>query len=343
MTSAAVTQTSLDELQQFWAKHHVLSRRLWPDATLPGASGKDMRAVLAAQQSRRLLQEERTLKIVLRRHGEVAGLACLIPLDWDSEQFGFPAARLEIVCAHEDHPQSLADRHELLERISDLCRRQSVCHLTARVDADELVTIHSLEHSGFELIDGIQTLSVRLPAPGPEAVAACDVRLYRTADLDQILEIARTAYVCDRFHSDSALSTSKADRINEAWVRNCCLGRMADAVIVGAYGDTVLGYVTCKIDTEATRLLGAGCGVIGMVATAAAARNTGVALAASRGALDWFHRHGAAAVEVGTQLRNIAAGKLYERCGFRLARVSLTFRKWIGDGSAIVKGISHAI
>jgi L-amino acid N-acyltransferase YncA/ribosomal protein S18 acetylase RimI-like enzyme len=339
MTSAITACVSTDELEQFWAEHRVPSGDAWRQA----GSNED-RARLAGQLSRRLFQEERSLKVAIRRRGTVAGLACLTPLDWDSEQFGFPAARVDVACKEEDRAQSMAVQRELLDQICDLCRRRSVCHLTARVDAGNLTTIHALEHAGFELIDGIQTFSARLPVTVPPATTAFEIRLYRDEDLSQILDIARTAYVFDRFHADASLSASKADRVNETWVRNCCLGRMADAVIVASSRNAVVGYVTCKIDAEATRTLSIGCGVIGMVATAASSRTAGVALAATRGALDWFQERGVAVVEVGTQLRNVGAGRLYERSGFRLARVSLTFRKWINDWSMLTSGgFSHAI
>jgi RimJ/RimL family protein N-acetyltransferase len=45
------------------------------------------------------------------------------------------------------------------------------------------------------------------------------------------------------------------------------------------------------------------------------------------GSLRWFATHGMETVEVGTQLRNIPAARLYESLGFRLAGASLTLRK----------------
>jgi RimJ/RimL family protein N-acetyltransferase len=340
MTSVAAqtlrTPASMEELERFWANHCPSWRSSWR-----GAGSKEALERLVLERSRQLLQNERTSKIVVRHYGAVAGVACLTPLDWDTEQFGFPAARLDLACVDGYREQSIADQTELLDRILEDCRRQSIGHLTARVDAGELTTIHALEHAGFELIDGIQTFSLRLPAPAEELEPACEIRLYRETDLEQILEIARSSYVFDRFHADSALSSAKADRINETWVHNCCLGRMADAVIVAAKGEVVLAYATCKIDEAATRVLGVGCGVIGMVATIASARKLGVAAAANRGSLDWFQSQGVEVVEVGTQLRNVPAGRLYERCGFRLTAVSLTFRKWIGDWSGISIQRSH--
>jgi ribosomal protein S18 acetylase RimI-like enzyme len=52
-------------------------------------------------------------------------------------------------------------------------------------------------------------------------------------------------------------------------------------------------------------------------------------MAITRGALDWFRDQGVDIVEVGTQLSNIPASRLYESCGFRLVASSLSLRKWI--------------
>lgn len=232
-------------------------------------------------------------------------------LAWDSEQFGFPAARL--IASGGGDGALLA---ELLEE----CGAEGIRHLTARVDAGDLRTIHVLENAGFELIDGIQTFRLDVLSRGFEA-HGYGVRLVQAGDRAQVLAIARTSYTHDRFHADSSLATEIADRVNEMWVDNCCRGTMADAVFVAGLAGRILGFVTCKID--------GGVGAIGMVATLEAARRRGVARAITAGALDWFASKGARAVEVGTQLSNIAAARLYQGFGFRTVGVSLTFRRLI--------------
>jgi ribosomal protein S18 acetylase RimI-like enzyme len=67
-------------------------------------------------------------------------------------------------------------------------------------------------------------------------------------------------------------------------------------------------------------------GTIVMIATAAAARGCGVGTELVTAASAWFLERKAVAVEVGTQLRNVAAARLYERCGFRVVGGALSFR-----------------
>jgi len=325
MTDGAVSSTALEEMEQFLKRHSSPTAAPWHFVSTP-----DRTALLVAERLRRTLTGPKTEIILSHHRAELAGLVCWTWLDWDTEQFGFPAARLEALTASGDRQGATRIKTGLVSDALRDCRRSGVHHVTARVDAGDVTSIAALQQNGFELIDGIQTFSLRLPATSPERSAdSITIRLYEESDLPQVLRIARSSYVHDRFHADTAIDQETADRINETWVCNSCLGHMADAVIIASAGDTVLGYVTCRIDQEATRVLGVGCGEIGMVATCARARKGGVATAATVGALEWFAAQGAAAVEVGTQLRNIAAARLYERCGFRLAAASLTWRKLV--------------
>ncbi len=233
-----------------------------------------------------------------------------VPLPWDSEQFGFPAARLDHL--HAETPSGVA-------ALVASAKSQGVRHLTARVPSDDLATINALEENAFHLLDGILTFELDLALANPPPPA--NVRLFQPPDLSVLLEIARTAYVFDRFHADSSVAPHVADSIHATWVRNSCSGKAADAVIVAEHPQTqdAAAYVTCKLDGAS--------GVIVLVATAPDARGLGLARAATHGALAYFKEQGCTRARVGTQIRNTPASRLYESCGFRLQGVSLTYRK----------------
>ena len=255
----------------------------------------------------------------VRRIETPVGTAAWRALDWDTEQFGIPAARLDLLEASGSYSDARAHKRELLKAVLAQCRERGIRHLSARVDTGDLATIPALEEAGFELVDGIQTFRLRIQ--GNFAPAPAGTRLFEPRDLPEVLEIGRTAFVFDRFHADPALPSAVADRVNETWTRNCCLGIAADAVVVAQEEGRVASFVTCQADRQARN------GIIVLVATAVWARGRGAARRANSAALHWFAEQGLEAVEVGTQLRNIPAARLYERLGFRLARTSLTFRK----------------
>lgn len=238
-----------------------------------------------------------------------SGDASWFPLPWDSEQFGFPAARLE--------PGVDANR---LPSVLEECRRAGVRHLTARLDAGDLGTILALEALGFQLLDVIQTFALNIESGSwPDAVGL--VRPFCDVDRAQVVAIARGAFIYDRFHADDALAPGVADHVHESWIDNCCRGEMADVVWIAEEDEGVRGFITCKLDAE-RRI-----GTIGLVATDNVARRRGVGRALTAQALRWFHEEGASSVRVGTQLANNPAARLYRSFGFRPLSVALTFRR----------------
>lgn len=260
------------------------------------------------------------------------GLAFWTRLVWDSQQLGVGAGRLDYLIASGDYEDQYTIKEALLKAVLEACADQGIRHLTARVHASDLSSIHLLEQYGFITVDGILTFSLDLrEAHGLSSPEKHKVRLSRPEDIEQIKAIARSSYVYDRFHSDPYIPKAVADELHAVWLENSCLGKAADAVIVAADNGRVLGYVTCKIDRQTTKYLGLTIGTIVLVATAAEARGRGVAKAVTYAALDWFRDQGVDIVEVGTQLRNIPALRLYEGCGFRLVASSLSLRKWIGE------------
>ena len=170
--------------------------------------------------------------------------------------------------------------------------------------------------------------------PHPDVYHHCldsvTIRAAGPGDLDHLKALARRSYAHDRFHSDPLIPRQAADNVYAAWIENACLGHGADVVIVAERNGCLEGYVSCALDREAESHLGLRIGTIGLVATAPEARGHGLARAIIAAALEWFWSQGAVIVEVGTQLRNLPAARLYESMGFRLVSTSVSFHKWLG-------------
>jgi len=94
-------------------------------------------------------------------------------------------------------------------------------------------------------------------------------------------------------------------------------------VLVADDGDSAVGYVTCLSPTEP-----GDAGQIGLLGVAAEARGSGVGSRLVAAALDWLARARVEDVTVVTQERNVAALRLYERCGFVSDRRQVWYHKW---------------
>ncbi len=279
----------------------------------------------------------------IRGPNSALGLVACTRLAWDSQQLGVD------LIASGGYKDQYRAKGALLMTVLEACADQGIRHLSARVNASDLSSIHLLEQHGFITVDGILTFSLELSPPrredtkqtnkkakNPLCLSAFvvpdkefEVRISQPEDIEQIKAIARSSYVYDRFHFDPRIPKAVADELHAVWLENSCLGKAADAVFVATENCRILGFVTCKIDHQTTEYLGLTIGTIILVATATEARGQGVAKAITYRALDWFRDQGVEIVEVGTQLRNISASRLYEACGFRLVTSSLSLRKWI--------------
>ena len=266
----------------------------------------------------------------LYQSGETVGLALLEPLTWDTQVLSRQAARLGALLAAGDYHAALRRKQQLLDGVLDEARRRGVVHLAARVPAEDLAGLHALESRGFETLDAIVTSGQRVekgPAGLPEGV-----RLARPADLAVLRRLAAASFRYDRYHADSTIPAAVADHLHAEWIENSVRG-LADAVLVAeAPGEpgTPAGFLTLKVDPEA-EILGTSIATIVLVATARECRGQGLGRRLTEAAVVWCRAHAIERVEVGTQLRNIPAGRLYAAAGFGLLAASLSLR-WAAGG-----------
>ena len=258
-----------------------------------------------------------------------AGAIAWKALPWDSEFFGFPAARFDVLAVSGGYTEVRDTASLLIQKAVDDAAATGVKHIAARIDASSLSHAHALAESGFELIDGIQTFALELKEAYAEAPGT---RLAVPADSGAIGDIARSSFLFDRFHNDVSIGTDAANRLHEAWARNSLTGQAADAVVVSATSDaidTIDAFVTIKVDSGSASALGLKFATIPLVATGLEARGKGAARRATQTALAWCATQSVDIVEVGTQISNVPAARLYQSAGFRTTAISLTYRKWI--------------
>lgn len=283
----------------------------------------------------RSLVQERSIAAVCSRDARVyaieedstlLGMASWVRLPWDSKLLRMATARMDLLPCIASSGAANSQKH-LIASILEDCAACGIQHITTRIPATEHLSVHALESEHFQLIDGIQTFGRELDGPIPKPRADITVREFEQSDLDEICHIGRSAYRYDRFHNDPAIDKDRADLLHETWVRNSCVGNAADGVVVAIESGRVAGFVTCKIDRSSEKHVGSPIGTIVLVATATEFRAKGIGRATTLGALEWFGERGVKIVEVGTQITNVPATRLYENVGFRYLGATLTYRR----------------
>jgi dTDP-4-amino-4,6-dideoxy-D-galactose acyltransferase len=265
---------------------------------------------------------------IVQQKNHVRGFLRFSMLPWDSERLDTTAARIDYLVAAGSYREQCLIKQSLLDEAQVEIQRRGVRHLSIRIDASDLSSLHVLEKAGFITVDAILTFALDLSPQKPLTWAGdFTVRLANAGDAEQAAALAQTAYLYDRFHSDPFISRAQADQLHAVWLDNSCTGKTADAVIVAEDPTGLLGFVTCSLQPDSAARLGRKIGSIVLVAVAERARGLGVGHATTMAALEWFRQQDCDLVEVGTQLRNIAASRLYQKCGFRMVGSSISLRR----------------
>jgi dTDP-4-amino-4,6-dideoxy-D-galactose acyltransferase len=261
--------------------------------------------------------------LVASSDSQLQALAQWQLLPWDSEMLGFRAARISAL--YRRPSQAAAGcQQRILNHVLEEAQGQGVRYLLTRIPAGDVRTIQQVEGLGFRMVDGIVTFGAALTSVALEG--AENVRPAVPGDIPVLRDIAGTSFLIDRFHSDPAISQEKADEVQRVWIENSCRG-MADAVLIAEVDGKPAAFTTLKIDAMAERKLGIKIGIIELVATSPDYRRRGLGRNLCLASLHWFRQAGCDWVEVGTQIGNIQAARLYQSAGFFSTATSLTLRR----------------
>jgi ribosomal protein S18 acetylase RimI-like enzyme len=231
-------------------------------------------------------------------------------LPWDTQFFGVRVARVR------GHTMTAARA----AAIDEWCRRTGTSRLYFLASADDPATLRAAEDGGFHLAEIRMTFEREVDAT--LALTAPPVRPYAPADLPALRDLARASYTDSRFYQDPGIPRAKADELFDLWTRKLASESPAGLLVAESEG-RVAAYVAC--DTSPTD---PKTGRIVLIAVAEAARGRGIGRALVESALAWSASRGLARIEVVTQGRNVAAQRLYQRCGFVTRAVQLQYHKW---------------
>lgn len=237
-------------------------------------------------------------------------------LPWDSQFFGLRIARAR--------PGRLSA--EVVEQILAWCQQHQIECLYFLADSDHNETVTLAETHGFHLVDVRLTLQCDLQSWGEASPPSSQssLRPCQPDDLPALQAIAGNSYQHSRFYFDAHFSHQDCARLYETWIKNSCQG-YADHVWVAEEDGRPVGFITCHLPKEQGIAAAAQIGLLGV---AEQARGSGLGRLLVNGALGWFHSQGVVRVQVVTQGRNLAAQRLYQRCGFVTYNLQLWYHKW---------------
>lgn len=98
------------------------------------------------------------------QQNHVRAFGCFRKLPWDSQQLRMPAARIDYLLAAGSYNEQRSLKEMLLDELLVEAQNLGVWHMSARVDASDLSSLHVLEEAGFLTVGGILTFALDLKA-----------------------------------------------------------------------------------------------------------------------------------------------------------------------------------
>ena len=252
--------------------------------------------------------------------GRPLGLLSLHRLDWDSNHFGMPMAKIRHLLGGADAKLDFAAQKSLLKAAVQTARKMKFRHLAVRLSADDFNAVRALELAGFYLADTIVEyyFDFRRQKLPPKPRSQCTLRLFRPADLKLVQNSVQSIFAgyLDRFHRDPHLPSARSDQLYLKWLVNSCKG-MADEVLLAFVGSRLAGITTLEIHHQLNKILPFTLGEVALTGVVPAFRGQGIYTAMLAFAQNYFSNK----VELfryATQLNNYHVQKVLTGLGFSL-------------------------
>jgi dTDP-4-amino-4,6-dideoxy-D-galactose acyltransferase len=230
-------------------------------------------------------------------------------LDWDSDLFGFPVARLR---SHVLIPQTYGNA---LKTLKDAGIRLAYA-VTPWDDREARAVI---EQAGGSMVD--RRVRYRKGVSGTVAFPSLVVVWPGQNCTPELESLALESGNQSRFRMDPKIPPDVFPKLYLTWIRRSVLGEIADTVLVSMRAGRVTGMVSLNLNGTRAE--------VGLMAVDQAHRGAGIGLRLMEAAEAWAHAHGAETLDVVTQGANTGACTLYKASGCLVAEEEAVYHVWL--------------
>lgn len=224
-------------------------------------------------------------------------MAEIVPLDWDSNLFGYPVARLEL-------QNEVFEYNEYVNELSEY-------RLT--------YVVSNIEQHSIKLSSG-DTKIIFSKQPETHSVDPSITDALKDL-MAELIAIGKQSGTFSRFHLDEYFQNNEFDKLYHIWVEKSIKKEIA------VYNPTILingspsGLITLSDSDENTA-------TIGLFAVSESFRGQGIGTKLLQAVDNYAFKNGYEHLTVATQGQNTGARKVYERFGFRELTVSYIYNFW---------------
>jgi dTDP-4-amino-4,6-dideoxy-D-galactose acyltransferase len=233
----------------------------------------------------------------------------LQPLTWDTERLNVKVARIM-----PEQLDEVAFHHCL-----SLAKQQGFQLLYWAVPSENAESIQHAKQHGMlvdhKVIYLISLQNIVLPALD-------DIKVYtEIKPSEELTQLAFEAGKYSRFRNDARLSNAQFESVYREWIINSTNHSIAAEVLVTYDDNRLSGMVTLGKKNDR--------GDIGLLAVAEHARGKKIGTKLVQAAQKYFIEKGFIHSQVVTQQENVAACRLYEKCGYHVEKLEYFFHFWL--------------
>jgi GNAT superfamily N-acetyltransferase len=233
-------------------------------------------------------------------------------LDWDSEHFGFPIARVN---------GETLDR-ERAEAVDDWCLDQGIRCLYLLTGAGDAESARVASERGYRVVDQRVTIRHSLDPPARDPLLdGWRIRDATADDLETLCELAARSHHDTRFYFDGRFPAERCDDLYREWVRRGFRDESRQ-IRVPELDGAIAGYQVIGPPAPG------GERVLDLLAIDDRQRGKGVGRMLLSDSVAWLGSRGAEAVVTVLQARNVASTRLHEQVGFLTEKVETWHHRW---------------
>jgi ribosomal protein S18 acetylase RimI-like enzyme len=257
------------------------------------------------------------------------GLAFLDYIPFDSEITKLQSYRISFLLSNPVNANNI--KEALTENIINLATNKGAHSITSRVSLEDIATIQLFEQKGFISTDNLVTYAMAQNEYSQKITAKKHsiiqyLEKNNQSHIESLKFLAQQSFKNDRFHNDPLISNELADTIYYKWMENALNDSNQTIVIaIDEHNQLPVGFVISTINNIANLKIG----IIVLIAVDENYRGLNIGLDMLNESMNFFKYQHVDVIQVGTQISNIPAQKLYTKMGFKPVYYSATLRKQI--------------
>lgn len=229
-------------------------------------------------------------------------------LEWDSKFFNLNVAQI---------PSSIVDQHELQKSLKALKEKKVDL---AYWSAEKRLPLLATKKLNATLVDEKKTYGILLESE-PATPLSTITPYHSSFGISDLERLAIQSGVYSRFAVDPQIQKEQFEDLYKTWIRRSISKEIADEVFVVPQNNQIIGMITVGSKKDV--------GDIGLLAVDSHYRGNKYGEHLVMAAHHWLYFSGFRASQVVTQGNNIAACKLYEKCGYSVLNTHYFYHFWI--------------